>query len=69
MPTLHLVFGGDGDGELSLISAEMPPRIAELSSGMPDAAGPAYCSIDRDNPRPSIRIGSSSASTRCPTIC
>jgi hypothetical protein len=52
MPTLHLVFGGAADGELSLIRAEMPPRIAELSSGMPDGAAPAYCSIDRDNPVP-----------------
>ena len=52
MPTLHLVFGGDADGELSLIRAEMPPCIAELSFGMPDTARPAYCSIDRDNPEP-----------------
>jgi hypothetical protein len=48
MPTLHLVFGGDADGELSLIRAEMRPRIAELSAGMPEAAEPSYCSIDRD---------------------
>jgi hypothetical protein len=49
MPTLHLVFGGDADGELSLIRAEMPRRIAELFSGTPYAVEPAYCSIDRDN--------------------
>jgi hypothetical protein len=50
MPTLHLVFGGDADGELSLIRAEMSRRIAELSSGVPDGTAPAYCSIDRDIP-------------------
>jgi hypothetical protein len=49
IPTLHLVFGGDADGEVSLITAEMPsPRIAALSSGMPDAGGAAYCAIDDD---------------------
>jgi predicted RNase H-like HicB family nuclease len=51
MPTLHLVFGGDADGELSLIRPEAP-RIAKLASSMPDAAGLACCSIDRDQPLP-----------------
>jgi len=50
MPTLHLVFGGDADGELSFIRAEIPPLIAELSSAMPDTAEPAYCPVDRDTP-------------------
>jgi hypothetical protein len=49
MPTLHLVFGGDADGELSFIRAEMPARIAALSSSMPDATEAAYCSIDGDD--------------------
>ena len=52
MPTLHLVFGGATDGELSLVKAEMSPRIAELASGLPGEAAPAYCSIDPDNPAP-----------------
>ena len=43
MPTLHLVFGGAADGELSLIRAEMPRRVAQLSSGKP---APTDCSID-----------------------
>lgn len=46
-PTLHLVFGGDHHGDITLTKALASHRPESPAAGDSDA-GPAYCPVDRN---------------------
>ena len=51
MPTLHLVFGGDGHGDIRFVSAsDMTARPTSQAEGQPGRNEPDYCPIDRERP-------------------